>query len=100
MAPPLWASAYDNDVIGLWRMIATRREWSHRQATMHLVFAIEDPEVNNDSARFIALFFWKTFWNSVAARVCLSIHYLRDVLVVEDRLIGNLHRDIDVNGKT
>lgn len=30
-------------------MFATRREWSRRQATMQLVFAFDDREVNDDS---------------------------------------------------
>jgi hypothetical protein len=79
VAPPLWASAYDNDVSGLWRILATRREWSHRQATMHLVFAIGDPEVNNESDKIHRDIFLENFFGILSQRA-FACPFVREVI--------------------
>lgn len=86
-------------MLRLWRMSATRREWSRRQAMMHLVFAIGDPEVNNDSDKFYRVIFLENFLELCRKRALVqeTICHLRVALVVDDRLFGNFLRNIDVN---
>ena len=54
-------------------MFATRREWSRRQATMNLVFAFDDREVNNDFEKKCEILFLENFRICVAVRGYLFI---------------------------
>ncbi len=54
-------------------MCATRREWSRRQATILLVFAFDDREVNNDFEKKCGILFRKDLGICDAARGYLFI---------------------------